>query len=719
MFVNPVLSAQVTLLNDGFEISPYFQNWNDNGTTNWTSSPSFFHSGLRSVRAANNSEGFLTSDDLDTSDAKSVVVDFWFRKTSIDPMNFSLYYFDGSNYDLIVDLNSLGGEDTWLHYTDTITDPQYFTSNFRVRFDATMNSNEKVYVDDVLITKDTGETLEVFKSGTGSGTVTSSPAGIDCGTDCTENFATGTVVTLTATPASGSLFAGWSGASCSGTGTCVVTMDAARSVTANFEPGALLTISKNGSGSGTVTSNPVGVDCGLDCEETYNYSTIVTLTAIPAAGSIFSGWSGAGCSGTGTCVITMDAARSVTATFEPGYTLSVYKNGAGSGTVTSSPAGIDCGLDCNEDYGYNTEVTLTATADAGSTFSGWSGAGCSGLGACSVTMTVARSVTASFAQDQYTLTTDKIGQGSVGKSPDQATYLYDDMVTLTATADPGWTFNSWSGGLTGSTNPDTVIIQGNIIVTATFTQDQYTLATNVTGQGSVDISPDQATYVYDDEVNLTATANPGWNFVGWSGDITSTENPLQVTIQDNTSVTATFTMNSYSLGIGKDGTGSGTVTSDPPGIHCGLDCSEDYDYNTVVTLTAVADTGSTFTSWNGGGCTGTGTCEVTMNEAKSVTATFTLNTYTLSVSNIGTGIGIVTSSPVGINCESDCSDDYDYNTVVTLTAVADVNSTFMGWSGAGCSGMGTCVVTMDAAKFITAEFTQTNFPIFLPLIVKP
>jgi hypothetical protein len=108
-----------------------------------------------------------------------------------------------------------------------------------------------------------------------------------------------------------------------------------------------------------------------------------------------------------------------------------------------------------------------------------------------------------------------------------------------------------------------------------------------------------------------------------------------------------------------------------------------------------------------------------MNEAKSVTATFTLNTYTLSVSKIGTGIGIVTSSPVGINCESDCSDDYDYNTVVTLTAVADVNSTFVGWSGAGCSGTGTCVVAMDAAKSITAEFTQTNFPIFLPLIVKP
>ncbi len=65
------------------------------------------------------------------------------------------------------------------------------------------------------------------------GTVTSSPAGIDCGSDCTEAYALGTVVNLTASPAIGSIFAGWTGA-CSGSGTCAVTMDAGRSVTAAF-----------------------------------------------------------------------------------------------------------------------------------------------------------------------------------------------------------------------------------------------------------------------------------------------------------------------------------------------------------------------------------------------------------------------------------------------------------------------------------------------------
>ena len=77
--------------------------------------------------------------------------------------------------------------------------------------------------------------LSVNITGTGSGTVTSSPAGISCGSDCSESYTSGTSVTLTASAASGSTFAGWSGA-CSGTSTCTVSMSAARSVTANFSP---------------------------------------------------------------------------------------------------------------------------------------------------------------------------------------------------------------------------------------------------------------------------------------------------------------------------------------------------------------------------------------------------------------------------------------------------------------------------------------------------
>ena len=99
--------------------------------------------------------------------------------------------------------------------------------------------------------------LAVLKAGTGQGTVTSAPPGIDCGADCGESYAQGSVVTLTATPAAGSTFTGWSGA-CTGTGSCVVTMNAAQSVTATFDTQTFpLTVTLVGTGRG-VSSNPDG-----------------------------------------------------------------------------------------------------------------------------------------------------------------------------------------------------------------------------------------------------------------------------------------------------------------------------------------------------------------------------------------------------------------------------------------------------------------------------
>jgi len=93
----------------------------------------------------------------------------------------------------------------------------------------------------------------------------------------------------------------------------------------------------------------------------------------------------------------MTAARAVTATFNSStsFPLSVTKAGTGSGTVTSSPAGVNCGATCSANYATGTSVTLTAAASTGSAFAGWSGA-CSGTGGCVLAMTVARNVTATF-----------------------------------------------------------------------------------------------------------------------------------------------------------------------------------------------------------------------------------------------------------------------------------------------------------------------------------
>ncbi len=245
----------------------------------------------------------------------------------------------------------------------------------------------------------TTQTLTVVKAGNGTGGVTSSPAGIDCGATCQHGFNDGDSVTLTAAAGVGSTFTGWSGSGCSGTGSCNVSMTQARDVTATFALGAFtVTVSTSGDGSGGVTSSPAGINCGSICQSDFTYNTLVTLTAPAATGSSFAGWSGEGCSGTGTCSITMTQARSVTATFTLNtHALTVAKAGNGTGGVTSSPAGIDCGGTCQYQFNSGDLVTLAATADAGSTFNGWSGAGCSGTGTCIVSMAQARSVTAAFA----------------------------------------------------------------------------------------------------------------------------------------------------------------------------------------------------------------------------------------------------------------------------------------------------------------------------------
>ena len=240
--------------------------------------------------------------------------------------------------------------------------------------------------------------LTVSKTGTGAGTVTGT--GIACGADCSESVAPNTVVTLTAAATAGSTFVGWSGGGCSGTATCNVTVSAAQTVNAQFDlavaPTFLLTISKSGTGAGTVIGT--GIACGADCSESVAPNTVVALTATATAGSTFIGWSGGGCSGAGACSVTITAAQTVNAQFDlavvPTFLLTVSKSGTGSGTVTG--VGISCGGDCTEPFAQNTVVVLTATPAAGSTFAGWSGAGCSGVLTCSVIVSATATVTAQF-----------------------------------------------------------------------------------------------------------------------------------------------------------------------------------------------------------------------------------------------------------------------------------------------------------------------------------
>jgi len=159
----------------------------------------------------------------------------------------------------------------------------------------------------------------------------------------------------------------------------------------------VLTVSKSGTGTGSVASTPSGIACGTVCSASYPSGGTVTLTPAAPAGSTFSGWSG-DCTGTGTCTVTMDVDHSVTASFQlVRPTLTVTKVGSGTGKVTSSPAGITCGSICSATFQLGASVTLKASAAAGSRFTGWSG-DCAGTNAnCKLKLTANRAVTATFA----------------------------------------------------------------------------------------------------------------------------------------------------------------------------------------------------------------------------------------------------------------------------------------------------------------------------------
>jgi phospholipase C len=315
----------------------------------------------------------------------------------------------------------------------------------------------------------------------GSGTVSSSPAGINCGQLCSASFASGTAVTLAASPAANSFFAGWSGA-CSGVGACKITLSQNSSATATFSDLPVLAVTLSGAGKGSVSSNPSGINCGQSCSASFDPGTAVTLTAAAAGGSTFVGWAG-GCTGTdATCTVKLSASEQVTATFDNAQAppvLNVRFAGTGAGTVSSNPVGISCAPTCSASFSVGTQVTLTETPATNSSFAGWSGA-CSGTNStCTVTLSASQQVTATFSINQLALTVNLAGTGTgtVSSSPSgiscptacSASFNAGTQVTLTENPATGSTFAGWSGGgCSGVGSTCQVTLTASQQVTATF-----------------------------------------------------------------------------------------------------------------------------------------------------------------------------------------------------------------------------------------------------------
>ena len=301
--------------------------------------------------------------------------------------------------------------------------------------------------------------------------------------------------------------------------------------------------------SGIITANATGP---------YRYGDTVVLTESANNGYTFAGWSGDGIGNGITRTVSMIKNASVEANYnQNSYTLTVSKIGNGEVSLTPN----------QQIYHYDDTVILNATAPTGWVFSDYTiGSTTINVNPYTITIQGDTLVKATFTHTAYSLSTSILPSSTAGTITSNAssTLYYGDVVTLHETPSNGYTFAGWGGDLSGTETTKTITITGNMVVTASYTQNTYALSVTSTGSGSVTINPNKETYHYGDTVILTALPSQGWEFSSWSKDVESSQNPLSLTVTGTKSIQASFTQTNYQVtfNAGEGGTVSptGTIT---------------------------------------------------------------------------------------------------------------------------------------------------------------
>ena len=355
------------------------------------------------------------------------------------------------------------------------------------------------------------------------------------------------------------------------------------------------------------------------------------------------------------------------------YTITANANNNSYGTVTGGgdyPSGATC--------------VLHATPNSGYVFQNWkkSGTVVSNNPDYNFTVTESATYTAYFGEapvTYYTINTSVTPAGA-GTVTGGGTFPSGSSITLTATANPGYTFDHWQDGNTS--NPRTVTVTGDATYTATFTQDNYQITTNVTPAGSGTVTGG-GTYHYGDTPTLTATPAEGYEFAGWQDG--NTDNPRSITVTGNATYTATFNevgTTYYNVTADVNPAGAGTVTG-----------TGTFEAGTIITLEANANPGYTFDHWQDGSTSNPRS--VTVNNDMHFTAYFTQNQYIITVVASPSNGGAVSGGGA-----------YHYGDHATLTATPNTGYEFQGWSDGSTENPHVVTVTGNATY--TATFSAAG-----------
>lgn len=449
-------------------------------------------------------------------------------------------------------------------------------------------------------------------------------------------------------------------------------------------------VSPSGGGSVTLSATSVAAE------------STATITATPATGYKFSSWSTtagtlADSSSASTTITMPHQNAKVTANFtKQSYTLTTTVSPSGSGTVTAGGS-----------IQYGSTKSLTATANAGYSFSSWSKTAgtLSSTTSNPTTFTMgasAATVTANFTKNSYTLTT-AVSPSGAGTVTAGGSIQYGSTKSLTATAATGYTFSSWSktaGTLSSTTSNPTTFTMGTsaATVTANFTHNQYTLTLSTSPSGGGTATGGGTKY-YADSCSISATAATGYSFVNWttsSGGTIANASSASTTYtmpNGNATVTANFSINSYTLTVQASPSGGGTVTG-----------GGTFNYGSTNTITATAATGYQFAGWSttSGTLADASSATTTLTLAASdatVTATFTKIDYTVTTAANPVGSGTVSANPSMAN----------YGDTVTLSQTPASGYDFDSWSSSPSVTITNGQFVMPASNVtITANYIVGN-----------
>lgn len=364
--------------------------------------------------------------------------------------------------------------------------------------------------------------------------VTSVPEEAGSVTPAEGEFEEGREVEISAESADGWRFDRWQGDIESADNPTVITMDSDKDIAALFVKQEYpLTIETIGEGE---VSERIVTEKTTD----YESGTRVELTAEPDEGWTFTRWEGDLESTENPETITIESPTEITAVFsriEYPLTINIVGNGTVDEEVLTSKV---------TDYESGTEVELTAVPEDEYLFSDWSGDLESDENPAVITMDGPKTVTATFLRTfEFTTIVNPEGAGTI--TPDSGRYVRDVSFEVEAIPEPGWEFTNWEGDFTGSVNPFNLTMNGNKTLVANFERQAFVLSTDVTGSGQIltnliSGSEEDDGFLFESEVELTAVPAQNWNFARWEGDIESTENPITVSMDQDISIVAVFSI---------------------------------------------------------------------------------------------------------------------------------------------------------------------------------